>query len=114
MVWLLAGGAGGCEERVLERGVAPAPPAPAPLNTSAPDWRESLPEAVVSVALSYSEETVSVLYTSSNLTRRDSPSYLAVMRTAWNHSKPQWSPPFWDCVLHQWIFGYISPTLDGR
>ncbi|RZF43571.1 hypothetical protein LSTR_LSTR008084 [Laodelphax striatellus] len=39
------------------------------------------------------------------------PSYSRSLQPALNHSAPGfWSPPFWDCLLNKWVFGFLAPV----
>lgn len=61
-----------------------------------------------SVSLAYREEDV---VPSGNATTQ---SYLRCLEAALDHADPGfWAPPFWDCYLSKWVFGYTI-ALPGQ
>lgn len=61
-----------------------------------------------SVSLAYREEDA---VPSGNATTQ---SYLRCLEAALDHADPGfWAPPFWDCYLSKWVFGYTI-ALPGQ
>lgn len=85
------------------------------------DWeswsREVLDTNADVLAVAYvSQATVAVAYhdayTHSTVSAANS-SYRRSLEAAFNTTAPGfWAPPFWDCVLNKWVFGYMT-SLHG-
>ncbi|XP_075212212.1 G-protein coupled receptor 158 smog isoform X2 [Lycorma delicatula] len=84
------------------------------------EWSKELLDTnpdILSAAIAHHTGRIVVVYQESieSSNNSSSSSYLKTFESTWNKTTPGfWSPPFWDCVLNKWIFGYSAPVQERR